>query len=239
MLKLIDLKFKNNHKVILDNLNLNINDGEVHVLMGPNGAGKSTLMNIIMHNEAYKLESGKITYNEEDITDLDTASIAKKGIFLAHQDPVSIDGVSLIELLRENAKSKKQNIIMYAKELNKALEEVGLSKDFASRGVNEGLSGGEKKKSEIAQMLLLKPRLILLDEIDSGLDVDALKNIVKILKAYLKETNASLLMITHNPLIISSFENVHVHVLDKGHIIKSGSKDIALKIAEAGFNYEA
>lgn len=239
MLKLIDLNFKNNQKVILDNLNLNINDGEVHVLMGPNGAGKSTLMNIIMHNEAYKLESGKIMYKDEDITELDTASITKKGIFLAHQDPISIDGVSLIELLRENAKRNNQNIVMFAKELNNALEKVGLSKDFASRGVNEGLSGGEKKKSEIAQMLLLKPSLILLDEIDSGLDVDALKNIVKILKDYLKNTKASLLMITHNPLIISAFEDVHVHVLDKGHIVKSGGKDLAEKIAEAGFNYEA
>lgn len=225
-------------KEILKGLNLSIGKGEVHVIMGPNGAGKSTLANVILNNPEYKKTSGKIELDGEDITNLSTDKIAKKGVFMSFQAPEEIPGISCLNFLKV-AKNKidekpvkifefKDNVKNYAKELN-------MNANLIDRNLNVGFSGGEKKKNEILQMLVLNPKLAILDETDSGLDVDAIKAVSKGIEMY-KSNENSILIITHNMSILESLDVDFVHVLVDGKIVKTGDFELAKDILENGFS---
>lgn len=238
LLEIKDLYAIAGEKEILKGLNLSIGKGEVHVIMGPNGAGKSTLANVILNNPEYKKTSGKIELDGEDITNLSTDKIAKKGIFMSFQAPEEIPGISCLNFLKV-AKNKidekpvkifefKDNVKNYAKELN-------MNANLIDRNLNVGFSGGEKKKNEILQMLVLNPKLAILDETDSGLDVDAIKAVSKGIEMY-KSSENSILIITHNMSILESLDVDFVHVLVDGKIVKTGDFELAKDILENGFS---
>ena len=238
LLEIKDLYAVAGEKEILKGLNLSIGKGEVHVIMGPNGAGKSTLANVILNNPEYKKTSGKIEFDGEDITNLSTDKIAKKGVFMSFQAPEEIPGISCLNFLKV-AKNKvdekpvkifefKDNVKNYAKELN-------MNANLIDRNLNVGFSGGEKKKNEILQMLVLNPKLAILDETDSGLDVDAIKAVSKGIEMY-KSNENSILIITHNMSILESLDVDFVHVLVDGKIVKTGDFELAKDILENGFS---
>ena len=238
LLEIKDLYAVAGEKEILKGLNLSIGKGEVHVIMGPNGAGKSTLANVILNNPEYKKTSGKIELDGEDITNLSTDKIAKKGVFMSFQAPEEIPGISCLNFLKV-AKNKidekpvkifefKDNVKNYAKELN-------MNANLIDRNLNVGFSGGEKKKNEILQMLVLNPKLAILDETDSGLDVDAIKAVSKGIEMY-KSNENSILIITHHMSILESLDVDFVHVLVDGKIVKTGDFELAKDILENGFS---
>lgn len=238
LLEIKDLHAVASEKEILKGLNLNIGKGEIHVIMGPNGAGKSTLANVILSNPEYTKTSGKIELDGEDITNLSTDKIAKKGIFMSFQSPEEIPGISCLNFLKV-AKNKidekpvkifeyKDNIKSYAKELN-------MNEKLIERNLNVGFSGGEKKKNEILQMLVLKPKLAILDETDSGLDVDAIKAVSKGIEMYKSDEN-SILIITHNMSILENLNVDFVHILVDGKIVKTGTFELAKDVLENGFS---
>ncbi len=238
LLEIKDLYAVAGEKEILKGLNLSIGKGEVHVIMGPNGAGKSTLANVILNNPEYKKTTGKIELDGEDITNLSTDKIAKKGVFMSFQAPEEIPGISCLNFLKV-AKNKidekpvkifefKDSVKNYAKELN-------MNANLIDRNLNVGFSGGEKKKNEILQMLVLNPKLAILDETDSGLDVDAIKAVSKGIEMY-KSNKNSILIITHNMSILESLDVDFVHVLVDGKIVKTGDFELAKDILENGFS---
>lgn len=242
MLIIKDLTVKVEEKIVLNKFNLTINDGEVHVIMGPNGVGKSTLTKVIMADPNYKVIEGDIIYDNESILPLSTDQRAKLGIFLAMQNPLEIDGVTNSEFLRTALSSKineKVNLYSFIKKLDKASSELKLPEEMINRSVNKGFSGGEKKKSEILQMKMLEPDLILLDEIDSGVDVDSLKIVGDNITDYLKEKNkASALVITHYTHILKYIKPDFVHIIKNGKIVKTGDISLAKSIEENGFNFD-
>ncbi|MFV0341372.1 MAG: Fe-S cluster assembly ATPase SufC [Anaerocolumna sp.] len=237
LLKINNLRVGIENKTILDDLNLQVNAGEVHVIMGPNGAGKSTLGYAIMGHPKFQVEEGSIAFEGEDITDEKTDVRAKKGIFLSFQNPEELNGITLENFMRASKTSVVGNpvrLIPYRKELHRTMEELSMSKEYATRYLNVGFSGGEKKKSEILQMLMLEPKLAILDETDSGLDVDAVKIVSKGVKAFKNKDN-SLIIITHNTKILEYLPVDYVHVLVNGKIIKSGGTDIIDTINANGY----
>ena len=200
MLIIKDLKVSVLDKEILNGLNLEIGDNEVHAIMGPNGTGKSTLSKVIMRDENYNVLNGSIVYNGNNILEKTTDEVARLGIFLAMQYPISIEGVSNADMLRTALsirENKSINLFKFVNELESAYDELNFDKSTIHSSINEGFSGGERKKNEIIGMKMLKPSLIILDEIDSGVDVDNLKIISETILKYKKESNASLLIITH------------------------------------------
>lgn len=225
---------------ILNNFSLKINDGEIHVIMGPNGTGKSTLAKVIMGNYQYVIDSGDILIDSESIKELTVDERAKKGLFLCMQDPTVIEGVSNSEFLRTASFSltgEKVNLYNFIKNVENAMEDVKLDNSMLHRSINYGFSGGEKKKNEILQMKVLKPKYIILDELDSGLDVDSLKVVCKNIKSYLKDNpNSSLLIITHYPKILEYLKPDYVHILKNGKIQKSGDMKLALEIEKDGYD---
>ena len=239
MLKIdnISVCLKENNKEILNNINISIDDNTTHVLMGPNGAGKSSLVKAIMHHPSYQIQDGKIYYNDIDITNEDTSFIAKNGIYYISQTPVSIEGITNMEMIRTSLLDKgiKQDIFSFKKECTRICEKLKLPKSFLNRYINEGMSGGERKKNELFGMWLLRPSLVILDEVDSGLDVDALKLVGESLKEYQKETKASILLITHQEKLINMFDNVLVHVIANNTVIENGDKLLATDIINNGF----
>lgn len=243
MKKLLDIKNLNTFaeddpsKQILKGLNLEINEGEIHVIMGPNGSGKSTLANTIFASPRYIVTDGSIIFDGEDITGLSTDKIAKKGIFMSFQTPEEIPGVSLAQFLKTTKHSitgEKPNLYQFTKEVEKNMSELGMNYDYVNRDFNVGFSGGEKKKNEILQMLLLNPKLAILDETDSGLDVDAIKTVSKGISLYKNENN-SVLIITHSTKILQNLKVDKVHILVDGKIIKSGDSSLAKIIEENGY----
>ena len=224
---------------ILDGLNLSIGTGEVHAIMGPNGTGKSTLAKTIMGHYSYKVTGGKILFDEKDITKLDTDKRAKMGIFLSMQDPTIIDGVSNSEFLRtaqNEINGKKSSIYEFIKSMEKSLDELKLDSNMIHRSLNKDFSGGEKKKNEILQLKILKPKMIILDELDSGLDVDSLKLVCKNINNYKKENpDTSILIITHYSRILDYIKPDYVHILSKGKIIKTGNFELAKDIDKNGY----
>ena len=210
MLKITNLTVtaKENAQEILKDFNLEIKPGEIHVLMGPNGIGKSTICKTIFNHPDYEIKKGTITYNNEDLTKLTPTEISRLGIFLLNQNPIEISGITTAELLR-NVLSETTN------------SKVDIPKEFVHRDINFNMSGGEKKKMELLQILLLEPKFIILDEIDSGLDVDSTKLVGQVLQEYFKEKEASFLIITHHQDILNYFPNYQVHILENGKIIKS------------------
>ncbi len=236
------LKIKNLHasvedKEIIKGLHLEINEGEVHVIMGPNGAGKSTLANIIMGHPNYRVTGGSIYFGGEDITEAKTDERAKKGLFLSFQTPEEIPGITMENFLRTaRAALTAQEVKAYTfhKEILSKMKELQMDESYAARHVNVGFSGGERKKSEIFQMLVLDPKLAILDETDSGLDVDAVKTVSSGINQFKSDHNA-LLVITHNTRILDRLHADYVHVLMDGKIVKTGNADLIGQITATGF----
>ena len=243
MLKIENLNAGIENKTIIKNINLNIKPGEFHVIMGTNGTGKSTLANILTGKKNYNIESGKIIFKNQLINNLSPEKRAQNGIFMSFQYPVSIPGVNTMHFLRTaiNSIRKSQNKkeispADFIKQFKKTLEIVGLDNTFSNRDLNDGFSGGEKKRFEIIQMLLLNPELIILDETDSGLDIDALKIVANGIKNY-RNKNNSFILITHYHRILEYLNPDYIHVMLDGSIIKSGDKSLALKLEDKGYNW--
>lgn len=238
MLKIDNLKVNIDEKEILKDFNLEINDGEVHVIMGPNGTGKSTLSRVIMRDEKYTVEKGEIKFYGEDIINLSTDEVARKGIFMAMQLPPEIDGVSNTDFLRTALDSRNEKVSLYKfiKKVEKSSNELNMREDMIHRNINKGFSGGEKKKNEILQMKILEPKLIILDEIDSGLDVDSLKIVGENVSSYLNEhKDSSVLMITHYPRLLEYIKPDYVHIMVDGKIVKTGDYNLAFEIENDGY----
>jgi Fe-S cluster assembly ATP-binding protein len=224
-------------KQILNGLNLEIKKGETHVIMGPNGAGKSTLDSVIMGNPQYKVTEGKVFFEGEDITALKADARARKGIFLSFQTPEEVPGVTLEDFLRvcrRNMTGQPLKVFAFRKELKALMDDLDMDPSYASRYLNVGFSGGEKKKSEILQMLVLQPKLAMLDETDSGLDVDAVRVVSKGIKKFKNEDN-SLLIITHNARILENLDIDKVHILYNGRIIKTAGPELIEEVNTNGF----
>jgi len=242
------LSIKNLHasvedKEILKGINLEIKAGEVHAIMGPNGSGKSTLSQVLAGNEAFEVTSGEVTLNGENLLDLETEERAREGIFLAFQYPVEIPGVSNLQFLRTAVNAMRQhrgeeemNAAEFMKLAREVSKQVDLDPSFLKRGVNEGFSGGEKKRNEILQALLLQPKLAILDETDSGLDIDALKIVSDGVNA-LRSEDRAILMVTHYQRLLNHIVPDYVHVLAGGKIIKSGGRELALELEEKGYGW--
>ncbi len=243
MLKINKLNVGVEDKTILNDINLNINKGELHVIMGRNGTGKSTLSNIIAGKEGYNIGGGKLLFNNKNLLDMSIEDRALEGIFMSFQYPVSIPGLNTMHFLRTSVNSirKHQNKKEYTsgefiKLFKEKLKVVGLDESFARRSVNDGFSGGEKKRFEILQMLLIEPKLIILDETDSGLDIDALKVVANGINNF-KSSQNGFLLITHYYRIIEYLNPDFVHVLLDGKIVKSGDKNLALKLEKEGYGW--
>ena len=242
-LEIKDLSVKIENKNILKGLNLNINKGEVHAIMGPNGSGKSTLANVLAGKEDYEIIAGQILYQNEDIGELSPEERSWKGMFLAFQYPVEIPGVSNINFLRTALNERNKALgrdQISAKDFLRLVSEksslVGLDNKLKNRSVNEGFSGGEKKRNEIFQMAMLEPTLSILDETDSGLDIDALKIVSNGVNTLKSEDNATI-VITHYQRLLDYIVPDFVHVLYDGKIVKSGDKSLALDLEERGYDW--
>ena len=225
-------------KEILHGVDLRIGKGETHVIMGPNGAGKSTLAGTLMGNPAFEVTKGTMTFLGEDLGELSVSERAKRGLFLSFQNPVEVPGISLENFIRSAAEQRtgqKIRIWEFRKEVKKMLETLQMDNSYAQRDLNVGFSGGEKKKAESLQMLLLKPSLAILDETDSGLDVDAVRTVSRGVEEFQKDKSASLLIITHNAAILSALHVDAVHVLVKGRIAAEGGQELIDRIAAEGF----
>lgn len=240
------LEIKNLHasvegQEILKGLNLTVKPGEIHAIMGPNGSGKSTLSQVLAGNEAYDVTSGSITYQGKDLLDMATEERAREGLFLAFQYPVEIPGVSNLQFMKTAINNIRRhrgldevNAAEFMKQAKAKIEQVNLDPAFLKRGVNEGFSGGEKKRNEIMQMLMLEPTLAILDETDSGLDIDALKVVADGVNA-LRAPDRAVVMITHYQRLLDYIVPDYVHVLARGQIIKSGGKELALELEAKGY----
>lgn len=237
LLEIKDLYVNAEEKEILKGINLEINKGEIHVIMGPNGSGKTTTANAIFNNPVYTKTNGYIKFEGENINDLKTDEIARKGIFMSFQLPEEIPGVSVTNFLKY-AKNKVTGepvkIFKFKDELKKYMEELNMNPKNMERSLNVGFSGGEKKKNEILQMLVLNPKLAILDETDSGLDVDAIRTVSKGIEMFKNENNA-VLIITHNTKILHSLKVDYVHVLVNGKIVKTGGPELASEIENEGY----
>ena len=225
-------------KQILNDLNIKIGQGEVHALLGPNGAGKSSLGNTIMGNPIYKITGGKIVFKDEDVTEDSADKRARKGMFMSFQSPIEVPGISLESFIRASIQQRtgeRVKLFQFQKELQRCMELLDMKPEYAKRDLNVGFSGGERKKSEILQLLMLKPDFAILDETDSGLDVDAIRFVAKGIEEYRKLTNGSLLIITHTTKILEGLDVDHTHSLVKGHIVKTGDGQLFKEINEKGF----
>ncbi|WP_297521335.1 Fe-S cluster assembly ATPase SufC [uncultured Clostridium sp.] len=237
LLEVKGLKSKADDKEILKGLDLVVNKGEVHVIMGPNGAGKSTLANTLMSHPRYKQTAGEIIFGGEDISKLKTDERAKKGLFLSFQTPEEIPGITVENFLKTARTSITGEPVKYLKfssELKKISDSLKIEKGYLRRYLNVGFSGGEKKKNEVLQLLALNPKLAILDETDSGLDVDAVRIVSEGIKMFANEENA-VLIITHNSKILDSLKVDYVHILVDGKIVKTGDASLANEIQEKGF----
>ena len=234
LLEIKDLHVNAGEKEILKGLNLNIKKGEVHVIMGPNGAGKSTLANVILNNPQYTKTSGSVEFEGENIS---TDQIAKKGIFMSFQLPEEIPGISTMNFLKyakNKVTEKPVKIFEFKDTVKKYSEELSMNPKLIERNLNVGFSGGEKKKNEILQMLVLNPKLAILDETDSGLDVDAIKIVSKGIEMFKNDENG-VLIITHNTRILNHLKVDYVHVLVNGQIVKTSTAELAEEIEETGY----
>lgn len=241
LLKIDNLSAGIEEKELLHGVTLTVSTGETHVLMGPNGAGKSTLGYTIMGSPEYTVTGGKILFDGEDITEESADQRAKRGIFLSFQNPIEIPGISLSDFLRnalEEQTGTRMKLWDYKKQLKAAMEVLQMDSAYADRDLNVGFSGGEKKKAEILQLLMLKPKLAILDETDSGLDVDAVKTVSAGIAEYRKNCDGALLIITHNTKILESLHVDHTHVIADGKIVAEGGAELVDAINQNGYeNY--
>ena len=243
LLSINNLKVSIAEKIIINGLNLTINHGEVHAIMGPNGSGKSTLAKTLAGHPECEIQSGSISYLGKDLFNLSVEERANEGIFMGFQYPIEIPGLSNTAFLKAalNAKKKSQGdeeitAVDFLKELKHNAEVIGMDQAFLNRGVNEGFSGGEKKRNEILQMMMLKPRLSILDETDSGLDIDAMKTVANGLNS-MRRKDSSFLLITHYDRLLGYIKPDFVHVLSKGQIIQSGDSTLANQLEEKGYEW--
>ncbi len=238
LLRAEDLYVSAEDREILHGVSLRIGRGETHVIMGPNGAGKSTLAGALMGDPSYEVTGGRIFFEGEELQDLSASERARRGLFLSFQNPVEVPGISLENFIRsalEQRTGKKIRIWEFRKQVRKVLETLQMDQSYAERDLNVGFSGGEKKKAEILQMLLLGPALAILDETDSGLDVDAVRTVSQGIREFQKDKSASLLVITHNAAILNSLEVDAVHILADGRIVASGGRELIPAVEEEGF----
>jgi Fe-S cluster assembly ATP-binding protein len=243
MLKIENLHVNIEDKPILKGIDLEVNAGEVHAIMGPNGSGKSTLANVLAGRDGYDITRGKIVYDDHDLNDITPEVRAREGIFLAFQYPVEIPGVNNIYLLkaalnaiRTHRGQSELDAIEFLALVKEKMKVVHMKDDLMNRSVNEGFSGGEKKRNEIFQMAILEPRLAILDETDSGLDIDALKIVANGINQ-LRSKERAIVLVTHYQRLLNYIVPDHVHVLANGKIIKSGDRDLALQLEENGYDW--
>ena len=241
MLQIKNLHAKVNKTSILNGLSLSIKQGEVHAIMGPNGSGKSTLARIIAGHESYEITEGEILYKSDDLLSLSPDERAQNGIFLGFQYPVEIPGLNNSQFLKAalNAKRRYQGLdeidaFEFLKIARSTIEHLEIDPSFLNRGVNEGFSGGEKKRNEILQMTMLKPDLAILDETDSGLDIDALKVVAKGVNEF-RNTENAVVLVTHYQRLLDYIKPDKVHVLSEGKIIRSGNKELAIELEKTGY----
>ena len=242
------LSIKNLHasiedKNILKGLNLEVSAGEVHAIMGPNGAGKSTLAHILSGREGYKVSAGEVQYEGQDLLDLDIEERARKGVFLAMQYPVELPGVNNMTFLKESLNAvriangeKPLDAINFMKQVRETAKLVQLDEKLLKRDVNSGFSGGEKKRNEILQMAMLQPKLAILDETDSGLDIDALRIVAEGVNA-LRNKSRAIIVVTHYQRLLDYIQPDYVHVLADGQIVRSGDKSLALELESKGYGW--
>ncbi|RED96990.1 Fe-S cluster assembly ATPase SufC [Marinoscillum furvescens] len=243
MLKIENLHASVEGKEILKGINLEVKPGEVHAIMGPNGSGKSTLASVLAGREEYEITDGSVSYLNEDLLELDPEERAHKGVFLAFQYPVEIPGVSTTNFLktavnqvREARGLKALDAVSFLKEMKEKMKIVDIDQALLSRSLNEGFSGGEKKRNEIFQMAMLEPKLSILDETDSGLDIDALKIVADGVNK-LKSAETASIVVTHYQRLLDYIVPDFVHVLYNGKIVKSGDKSLALELEEKGYDW--
>ena len=227
-------------KKILNDFNIDINDGEIHAIMGPNGTGKSTLSKVILGNKDYEVKSGSIKLNGKSIVGLSTDEIARLGVFVSFQNPVSIEGVQNSEFLKTAINSRRENAIglfEFVKIIKEKAQKLDFPEELIHRSINVGASGGERKKNEVLQLELLEPNLIILDELDSGLDIDSLKKVCEGINNCLAEhPKTSVLIITHYPRILEYIKPQFVHMMVCGKIVKTGGYDLAFEIEKNGYS---
>jgi Fe-S cluster assembly ATP-binding protein len=243
MLEIKNLKSRTGNSEILRGLSLSVGAGEVHAIMGPNGSGKSTLAQVIAGHEDYEVTEGTVEYQGQDLLELDPEERAREGIFLGFQYPVEIPGVNNAYLLKAavNAKRKHNGLgeidaFEFLKLAREKMALLGMDPKFLNRGVNEGFSGGEKKRNEIFQMAMLEPRLAILDETDSGLDIDALKAVADGVNS-LRSPDRAIILVTHYQRLLDYIKPDFVHVLSGGKIVRSGDKTLALELEEKGYDW--
>ena len=241
MLSIKDLHARVEDTTILKGLDLDIKPGEVHAIMGPNGAGKSTLGYVLSGREGYEVESGSVSMEGKDLLDMEVEERAQAGLFLAFQYPVEIPGVSNMEFMKESVNAMREargedalSSAEFLKKAKEACKQVELPLDFLKRGVNEGFSGGEKKRNEIMQMIMLEPKLAILDESDSGLDVDALQVVAKGVNSQ-RDGKRSFIVVTHYQRLLDYIEPDYVHILSNGKIVKSGGPELAKEVEKSGY----
>ncbi len=239
MLNINKLNVFVDNKEILKDFSLEIKDGETHVLMGPNGIGKSTICRCLLKDPNYTIKSGEIIYNDNDLSKLTTTEISRLGIMMISQNPIAIEGVTNAEMLRlalSERTGEHIDIFKFSKEAKSICEKLSMPESFLHRDINSGMSGGERKKNELLHVWMLKPNFLILDEVDSGLDVDALKIVANSLKEYQSVTNCSMLLITHNTKLLDILKPDYVHILKDKKIVKSGDSSLANYIEKTGFN---
>jgi len=237
-LKILNLSVEVNNKRILNDFCLEIKSGEIHAIMGPNGTGKSTLTKVIMGDSSYKIISGEIYFNDQLLNNLTVDERARLGIFLGLQMPLEIDGVTNADFLRTALHIKEGNefkLFPFIKKMDSYIEKLKMNPEMIHRGVNQGFSGGERKKNEILQMYMLEPKMVLLDEIDSGLDVDSLKIVGENVMNYFNEFNPGILVITHYQRLLNYIKPTHVHIMKDGKIVKSGGEELVKYIEDNGY----
>lgn len=238
MLEIKNLRVKINEKEILKGLDLKIGENQVHALMGPNGSGKSTLASTLMGHPGYEVVSGAAIFNNENILEMEANERAEKGLFLSFQYPSEVEGVNITSYLRmiyNKSHEQKLSPIKFREVLKEKMEILDIKEDFINRYLNDGFSGGEKKRMEMLQMLILEPKLAILDETDSGLDVDALKVVSKAVNYLVEKTQMSVVVITHYTRILNYIKPEFVHVLKDGKIIKEGGESLAHEIEVSGY----
>ncbi len=243
MLEIKDLKARVAGNDILNGLSLSVKTGEVHAIMGPNGSGKSTLAQVVAGHDDYEVVGGSVIFKEQDLLELEPEERAREGIFLGFQYPVEIPGVNNAYLLKAAMNARREHhgeseidSFEFLKLAREKMAALGMDPKFLNRGVNEGFSGGEKKRNEILQMAMLEPELAILDETDSGLDIDALKAVAAGVNA-LRSPERAIVLVTHYQRLLDYIEPDYVHVLSQGRIVRSGDKTLALELEEKGYDW--